>query len=1018
MSLPLSSSTANALNRRHFKSEHSQLDLDLENIPVVDLVDFDEPEDHKENHDNKRPPASSSQHRAAARPQTVLYKKENSERAPPHIKEERLPNAPIHEFKAERSPPAASPSVPESLLSQFRNLPRPPLTYSDWLDLYSEDEEDDNTVYGSDEEGADSRQSFVGSHNVRDMRDVKQEEDIQRLLSLPDIDIPSSQRKETPRAMSCALMEHQRVCLTWMIQQEQDSHKKGGLLADTMGLGKTVQALALILALPSRDRARKTTLVVAPLALLRQWKREIETKVKPAHKLKTLIFHGPVKRSMTVANLLSYDVVLTTYGKIASEYKTMLKRKSTNGLILLADNAMFHRIILDEAHNIKNRRSVRSLAVCRLKATFRLCMTGTPFMNNTAEIYSLIRFLRISPYNNWERFKEDIQTPLRAWDEDERSLAMIKLQALFRSITLRRTKHSTLDGKQILQLPECSMEKAEAMFDEDQQAFYNALESEQQLKFNKYLEVGTVGKNYAYILVLLLRLRQACCHPHLIKDYGIPDGTQLSAEKMVELALQLDDRVIEMVAMQREFQCPLCDSKTENPLIIYPCGHHICAPCFTSMMELKTLGPNHEEVAKSPCPQNPCTSTIHPERVLCYNFFVEAHGSSSSDSGLSPDADDDLHKEKDPAEPGDDADERGNLKDFVVYDDSESEDTKELATEDEGDQSRAVSHTSPVKGSASGDSFETLREDDNPEGTNQHGGAEEEFADDSDDSFPSLEEIRRRVFENKPKARGRGMMSKEDHSRVSSDSDGDTTSLADPSGIKRKRNIDDEPEQSRKKAKRGKRDMRKVNAFKSLGDLKREASRNAAAKAKYLEHLRKKFVSSAKIDKTMELLWSIKRQGSKEKTLIFSLWTSFLDLLEIPIHDQGFRYTRYDGSMHPRDRDAAVRAFMEKPEVEVMLVSLMAGNAGLNLTAATHVIILEPFWNPFVEDQAVDRAHRIGQRRPVTVHRVLIAGTVEDRIQALQEKKRALVNAALSEEGAQGVSRLSTRELKGLFGIR
>ena len=96
----------------------------------------------------------------------------------------------------------------------------------------------------------------------------------------------------------------------------------------------------------------------------------------------------------------------------------------------------------------------------------------------------------------------------------------------------------------------------------------------------------------------------------------------------------------------------------------------------------------------------------------------------------------------------------------------------------------------------------------------------------------------------------------------------------------------------------------------------------------------------------------------------------------------------------------------------------MAGNAGLNLTAATNVIILEPFWNPFVEDQAIDRAHRIGQKHPVTVHRVLIAGTVEDRIQELQEKKRRLVNAALDEEGAQSTGRLSVSELRGLFGIR
>lgn len=141
-------------------------------------------------------------------------------------------------------------------------------------------------------------------------------------------------------------------------------------------------------------------------------------------------------------------------------------------------------------------------------------------------------------------------------------------------------------------------------------------------------------------------------------------------------------------------------------------------------------------------------------------------------------------------------------------------------------------------------------------------------------------------------------------------------------------------------------------------------------------------------------------------------------MLEIPVHDEGFVYQRYDGSMKPCERDEAVKAFMEKPDVQVMLVSLTAGNSGLNLTRASKVIMTEPFWNPYVEDQAVDRAHRIGQENEVTVHRTLVENTVEDRILALQDKKRKLVNAALSEEGAQGVSRLSVSELKGLFGLR
>jgi len=109
---------------------------------------------------------------------------------------------------------------------------------------------------------------------------------------------------------------------------------------------------------------------------------------------------------------------------------------------------------------------------------------------------------------------------------------------------------------------------------------------------------------------------------------------------------------------------------------------------------------------------------------------------------------------------------------------------------------------------------------------------------------------------------------------------------------------------------------------------------------------------------------------------------------------------------------------MEKAERKVMLISLKAGNAGLNLNKASQVIILDPFWNPFVEDQAIDRAHRIMQQRRVHVHRILIENTVEDRIIALQEKKRELISTALDENAGRSISRLGERELAYLFGVR
>ncbi|TKA54908.1 hypothetical protein B0A49_11516 [Cryomyces minteri] len=204
----------------------------------------------------------------------------------------------------------------------------------------------------------------------------------------------------------------------------------------------------------------------------------------------------------------------------------------------------------------------------------------------------------------------------------------------------------------------------------------------------------------------------------------------------------------------------------------------------------------------------------------------------------------------------------------------------------------------------------------------------------------------------------------------------------------------------------------------SLAELKKQGQRNIAAKKKYLRRLQRTWISSAKIEKTMELMREIVAREDGPKTIIFSQWTSLLDLLEVPISKEGWGYRRYDGSMSSRARNDAVEDFGDRrKDIKVMLVSLKAGNAGLNLTMASQVIILDPFWNPFIEEQAIDRAHRIGQQHTVEVHRILVEETVEDRIVELQEKKRALISQALDEKASQSIGRLGVQELAYLFGI-
>jgi SNF2 family DNA or RNA helicase len=159
---------------------------------------------------------------------------------------------------------------------------------------------------------------------------------------------------------------------------------------------------------------------------------------------------------------------------------------------------------------------------------------------------------------------------------------------------------------------------------------------------------------------------------------------------------------------------------------------------------------------------------------------------------------------------------------------------------------------------------------------------------------------------------------------------------------------------------------------------------------------------SSKVQRLVEALENAVADG--HKALVFSQWTSLLDLIELPLKEASIDFTRLDGTT--RDRGAVVERFQAAEGPPVMLVSLKAGGSGLNLTAADHVFLVDPWWNPAVEAQAADRAHRIGQERPVFIYRLVSLGTVEERILTLQEQKRALFEAALGEgTGGAGLTK-------------
>ncbi|CAD0115559.1 unnamed protein product [Aureobasidium uvarum] len=743
-----------------------------------------------------------------------------------------------------------------------------------------------HTNFGSDD---DDDLQFLRSTTIQppsweiydpDSADTKEE--LRKLMEniQPDDASKIANEEDVPvEGLTIKLKPYQYAGLEWLQKMENGSNK-GGILADDMGLGKTVQAISLMVTNRSEDPLNKTTLILAPVALLRQWEQEIMTK-----------------------DLRDFDVVLTTFGTIAAELKKIEKyemRKKADPMaqprddekcMFIGPDCKWYRIIVDEAQCIKNKTTKTARAAFYLQARSRFCMTGTPMMNSVEELYSLIHFLRIRPYNNWNTFRTDFNQPLKGTNETARQMAMHKLQALLKAILLRRNKKTEINGRPILNLPERRVEETNPDFSEDERNIYVALETSSAVKFNKYLKAGTVSNSYMQILVLLLRLRQACCHPNLIKDLGIVAATaEITQETMDEICRNLDPNVITRIKEANGiFECPVCYDAVENPAIFTPCGHDTCPDCFSRIADPSNALAEGDEGRTAKCPE--CRGPINTKKVIDYECFKRIHipeevapdemvdikTDADGDDMAAVDTDDDSEDEEE-----DDDDETDSLDGFIVEDGAEEEDNEEAA------------------------------------------------------------ERRQKAALKKPQKKSKSKMSNKAKGKMKESSSSD----------------------KKKKA-----------ATMTIPELKKMATRKPGWRKIYLRMLKKDFKPSSKIERTMEILDGIMTALEGEKIIIFSQWTSLLDLLEVPVSGKGWGYRRYDGSMNAKLRADAVDDFKNKPNVRMMLVSLKAGNAGLNLNIASQVVIMDPFWNPYIEEQAIDRAHRLGQTRPVMVHRVLIKET-------------------------------------------
>ncbi|ORY63115.1 SNF2 family N-terminal domain-containing protein [Pseudomassariella vexata] len=643
----------------------------------------------------------------------------------------------------------------------------------------------------------------------------------------------------------------------------------GGILADMMGLGKTLSILSLVtssldaavewsqsapvqphtssvrknkpgprgfeppvaqsLDLTRLTRNVRATLLVCPLSTITNWEEQIKAHIVPGT-FKYYIYHGS-NRIKDLRKLAEFDLVLTTYGSVATELSNRHRGKS--GQYPLEELGWF-RVVLDEAHMIREQSTQQFKAICRLQASRRWAVTGTPVQNRLDDLAALLAFIRLKPFDDKNKFTQYIVAPFKVCDPD----VVMKLRVLVDSVTLRRLKDKiNLPPRQdhVIKLKFApSEEKLYKMFER------NAQDKVQVLAQGRERMVG--GKTYIHILQSILRLRLISAHGReLLSDEDLQLVQGMSEDSAIDLDSD-DETEKPAVAEARAYQAFELMQETSQD------------KCFLCARKIGSNEVNDVDAEREEPIMGYLSGCFHLFCAACKPTWDDQAGSSGS----------------------------GNCSfcnQYIQY---------------------------------------------------------------------ALVELRK------------------DRAEVEHDGH----------------------QHSSRKAKI-------MNAHCYGGP-------HTKTKALVEDLLKSKQQSEDNPDEP------------PFKSVVFSAWTSHLDLIEIALDKVGITHTRLDGKMSRTARTHAMDKFREDNAVHIILVSIMAGGLGLNLTAGNNVYVMEPQYNPAAEAQAVDRVHRLGQKRPVRTVRYIMQNSIEEKMLALQDKKKQLASLSMDRSQVMDKAEAAKQKLQDL----
>lgn len=324
-----------------------------------------------------------------------------------------------------------------------------------------------------------------------------------------------------PKALRAELRPYQSEGLSWL--QFLRETGLNGILADDMGLGKTVQTLACLQKEKSSRRLKQPALIIAPTSVVSNWISEAG-KFTPG--LKTLLLHGNDRKPLFAA-IPDHDIVVTSYALLNRDIERHLENE-------------YHYVILDEAQLIKNPKSKMAQNACRLKSNHRLCLTGTPMENHLGELWSLVHFLMPGFLGRYEEFRKFWQRPIENHDDCFRRDRLVqKISPLL----LRRTKDLVLED-----LPPRTDIVHDVTLDKAQTDLYESVRAAMDKRVRDALQDKGLNRSHIIVLDALLKLRQICCHPRLLKTESakkVKHSAKLEAfEDLVSKQVEVGRRIL------------------------------------------------------------------------------------------------------------------------------------------------------------------------------------------------------------------------------------------------------------------------------------------------------------------------------------------------------------------------------------------------------------------------------------------------------------------------------------------